>query len=195
MKRCILALALLAVMTAAPAAAAPQWKLDPPHCQVVFTVRHIFAPVTGRFRQFSGTVSFDLQDLAHSRAELAIQTASIDTDVQARDEHLRSPEFFDVKRFPQMRFVSQRMVHKGGNQYVAIGTLTMRDVSRQVELPFTHLGTRLHPQDPKLMVAGFEANFTLDRLQYQVGNGRFYKSGMLDKEVQVSIHLELLRPR
>ncbi|RJX36315.1 MAG: YceI family protein [Desulfarculus sp.] len=195
MKRCIVALALLAALAAAPAAAAPQWKLDPPHCQVVFTVRHIFAPVSGRFRQFSGAVSFDPKDLAHSRAELVIQTASIDTDVKARDEHLRSEEFFDVKRYPQMRFVSQRMVHKGGNQYAAIGTLTMRDVSRRVELPFTHLGTRVHPQDPKLLVAGFEANFTLDRLQYHVGNGRFFKSGMLDKDVRVSIHLELLRPR
>lgn len=196
MRHWIIFPALLAVLiAAAPAAAAPLWKIDPPHCQIVFTVQHIFAPVMGRFKKFSGTIRFDPQDLKGSGAELIIQAASIDTDVAQRDQHMRSAEFFNVKRFPTIRFISQRIVSRGGDRYAAMGTLTIKDVSRQVEIPFTYLGSKTHPAEPKQVVAGFVARYTLDRLQYHVGTGRFYDQGMLGKEVKLYFHLELVRPR
>lgn len=180
---------------AAPAVAAPQWQFDYPHCQVAFTVKHIFAPVMGRFAKYGGSFAFDPTDLAGSKLDLVVRTASIDTDLAERDKHLKGSDFFDVKRYPEMRFVSERFQSKGGNRYVAHGTLTIKDMSKKIELPFVHLGTRVHPMQPKTWVAGFEASYELDRLEYHVGSGKYYDAGVVGNKVKLFFHLEMLRPR
>jgi polyisoprenoid-binding protein YceI len=186
---------LITLMMAGPAVAAPRWQFDYAHCQVAFTVKHIFAPVMGRFTKYGGSFIFDPTDLAGSKMVLVVQTASIDTDLADRDKHLRSPDFFDVKRYPEMRFVSERLQSKGGNRYVAHGTLTIKDVSKKIELPFVHLGTRAHPMQPKTWVAGFEASYELDRLAYHVGSGKYYDAGVVGNKVTLFFHLEMLRPQ
>ncbi len=122
---------------AATADPAQIWNIDPDHSSVNFSVRHIFVPIPGRFDAFGGTIRFDPDNLEGSSIDISIDTASVNTFVAKRNEHLRTPDFFDVTRYPAMTFKSSRITHTGGNAYLAQGTLTIKDVSRDIALPFT----------------------------------------------------------
>jgi polyisoprenoid-binding protein YceI len=191
----LFAILLTGVLGATPAAAATAWQIDPPHCAVTFTIQHILAKVPGRFGQFTGDIRFDPQDLAGSSIDVTIQVGSIDTGVQQRDQHLLSADFFDAKTYPTMRFVSQSIRKTGENRYTAQGTLTIKKTSQKIELPFSFLGIKGNPMDAKVRVSGFEAVYTLDRLTYGVGDGKFFKMGAVGREVSVAIYLELLAPK
>jgi polyisoprenoid-binding protein YceI len=131
-----LALAALA----SPAAAAEVFTFDTSHTTVGFAVKHmVISTVKGRFDDFSGTVTYDPQDVTKSSVEVAIKTASIDTGNADRDKHLKSADFFDAEKYPEITFKSTR-IEKRGNGYVAYGPLTMRGVTKEVELPFTITG-------------------------------------------------------
>src|SRR5512142_764511 len=119
-----------------PAAAEPsQWSLDSSHSRVGFSVSHmVVSSVSGRFKQFSGNVELDDANLTKSQVEISIKADSIDTDEAKRDEHLRSPEFFDVKKFPTLNFKSTRIAKVGGKKYKLIGDLTNHGVTKNVTL-------------------------------------------------------------
>ena len=191
--RIILALALVLSLAAPTLAAAPQWSFDPPHCQVIFTIKHIFAPVMGQFHKFDGTVFFSPDDLAGSKVDLTIQVASIDTGVAARDKHLKSADFFDVAKYPVIRFVSESFTKRGDNEYALKGRLTMKDVTRPVEIVFTYLGSKPNPMNKDQMVTGFKGGFAIERLDYHVGGGKYYQMGVVGNNVDLYIHLELVR--
>ncbi|MBU1275013.1 MAG: YceI family protein [Proteobacteria bacterium] len=192
--RLILALALIMGL-APPALAAPQWSFDPPHCQIVFTVKHVFAPVMGQFKKFDGKIFFSPEDLSNSRVELNIQVDSIDTGVDARDRHLKSADFFDATRYPVIRFASEGFTKRGDNEYVVRGRLTMKDVTRPVEIVFTHLGTKPNPRNKAQVLMGFQGGFSLERLDYHVGDGGYYQKGLVGNRVNLFLHLELARPQ
>ncbi|KAF0233848.1 MAG: hypothetical protein FD177_1260 [Desulfovibrionaceae bacterium] len=172
---------------------APAWAFDPPHCSVLFFVKHILAQVPGRFDSYSGTVRFDPANLGGSSIDVSVDMASVDTGVAKRDEHLKSPDFFDAAKYPGMRFVSQRITSKGGNEYVAEGDLTIKDVTKRIQLPFTSLGTRPSPMEQGKQLAGFEAHFSINMLEYHVSDGKFQKMGVLGDTVDIVINLEMLR--
>jgi len=183
----------LMAWTAEASAPAPQWSFDPPHCSILFTVRHIFVPIPGRFADYSGTVRFDPENLAGSSIDVNVQMASVDTFVAKRDEDLRSPDFFDTTRYPVMSFVSERIERRQGNQYAAVGRLTIKDVTRQIELPFTFYGVKASPLVQGKQVAGFEAHFSVNLLDYHVGDGRFQRMGAMGDTAGVTLYLELIR--
>ena len=189
----LLALCLAAAAPSATAAPAPQWNFDPPHCSVMFMIDHIFAQIPGAFRQFSGTVRFDPANLAGSSVEVTIQTASVDTAVKARDQHLRTPDFFDVAKYPVMKFVSTEIEKTGENKFVAHGKLTIKGETQKFDLPFTFLGSKENPMKKGQQVAGFSARASLDRLAFKVGDGKFVSMGVVGKEVRLIIELELVR--
>lgn len=189
------ALALVAGLAVPAAAAAPQWSFDPPHCQIIFTIKHIFAPVLGQFKKFDGKVFFSPEDLAGSKVELIIPVDSIDTGVVARDQHLKTPDFFDAARYPVIRFVSESFTKRGDKQYLVKGRLTMKDVTRPVEIVFTYLGSKPHPMEPDKMLMGFRGAFSLERLDYHVGSGQYYAKGLVGNRVDLLLHLELVRPK
>ena len=172
---------------------APSWDFDPPHCSIIFFVTHIFVKVPGRFDGFSGTVRFDPQNLEGSQIDVSVDMATVNTNVAKRDEDLRSPNFFDTAKYPAMWFVSQRIVHKGGDQYVAEGDLTIKDVTRRIELPFTYDGSKPSPLVPGKQVAGFESKFSINMLDYHVSDGKFQKMGALGDTVEILLNMELLR--
>jgi len=180
------------VPAARPAPAAV-WNIDPDHSSVNFTVRHIFAKIPGRFAAFSGTIRFDPENLAGSAIEVAITSASVDTHVAKRDDHLRTPEFFDAARYPVITFSSRNIVHKGGDSYAAQGTLTIKDVSKEFTLPFTYLGQEKNPLDQAKTVAGFEALFPITLLDYHLGDGKWQKLGAMGDTADVALYMELLR--
>lgn len=177
----------------AQAGPAAEWSFDPPHCSVMFFVKHILAKVPGRFDSYTGTVRFDPANPGGSSIDVSVDMASVNTGIAQRDEHLRSPDFFDAARYPRMRFVSQRIMSKGGNAYVAEGDLTIKDVTRRIQLPFTYLGTKPSPMEQGKQIAGFEANFSINMLEYHVGDGKFQKMGALGEMVDIVINLEMIR--
>jgi polyisoprenoid-binding protein YceI len=192
LKIAVLSLVLLFAVGQAYAAA-PQWKTDPAHSGIHFGVKHIFSTVHGFFEDFESTTHFDPGNLGASSFDFSVKVKSVNTNNRKRDGHLRSDDFFSAKKYPEMTFKSTRITHKQGNQYVVEGNLTVKDVTKTVAIPFTFFGTQAHPFNPKQSVAGFEARFTIDRLAYHVGNGKFLKMGVVGQDVDVVISTEMTR--
>jgi len=176
-------------------AAAPDWRLDFDHTGFYFTIKHIYSVVRGHFNEYKGTVVFSPDDLENSRFDFEVEIDSIDTNNSKRDRHLNSADFFDSKKYPTMTFKSHAVKHVNGNQYSVEGTLTIKDVSQKISVPFTFFGKKDFPFDNKLEVAGFEAQMTLDRLTYNVGNGKYVEMGVVGKDVEVLISMEVLREK
>jgi polyisoprenoid-binding protein YceI len=130
-----LILSILPLLAAiAPLALASTWNLDPAHTSITFKVQHMMiSKVPGSFEKFEGTVIYDEKDLSKSTINVSIEAASVNTGVEARDNHLRSADFFDVQKFPKITFVSKKIV-AGGGKYQVIGDLTMRGVTKEVTL-------------------------------------------------------------
>lgn len=172
---------------------APSWDFDPPHCSIIFFVKHIFAKVPGRFDGFSGTVRFDPQNLDGSQIDVSVDMTTVNTNVAKRDEDLKSPNFLETDKYPAMWFVSQRIASKGGNEYVAEGDLTIKDVTKRIQLPFTFLGSKPSPLAPGKQVAGFESRFSVNMLDFHVSDGHYQRMGMLGDTVEIIMNMELLR--
>jgi polyisoprenoid-binding protein YceI len=135
MKRFIAALPLLVAGLAH--ADGVEWKLDPSHTNIGFSVPHlVVSSVEGRFKEASSKVSLDDADLTKSEVSVEINAASIDTGDAKRDDHLKSPDFFDVKKFPKLSFKSTKIA-KAGAGYKLTGNLTIRDVTKPVTLDAT----------------------------------------------------------
>lgn len=121
------------------------WKVDPTHTQVEFTVRHLLTRVRGHFREFDATITGDINDLTSARIEATIKADSVDTNVQDRDNHLRSADFFEVEKHPEITFRSKEIVKAGDNRYTVKGDLTIRGVTKEVELDATVFGVATDP--------------------------------------------------
>jgi polyisoprenoid-binding protein YceI len=121
-----------------PAVTAGTWTIDPTHTEVAFTVRHLMSKVRGTFKTFEGSIVIG-EDLLSSSAEATIDLSSVDTGTPQRDDHLRSSDFFDAATQPTMTFRSTRL-RTNGDSFVAVGDLTVRGVTREVELAVELLG-------------------------------------------------------
>jgi polyisoprenoid-binding protein YceI len=116
------------------------WEVDTAHSSIAFTARHIgLARVHGRFESFAGAVRI-AERIERSAMHVVIDAASIDTGVRMRDDHLRSGDFLDVRRFPTLEFYSDRFTHKGGNSWAVTGALSLHGVTRTVTLDTEYLG-------------------------------------------------------
>jgi polyisoprenoid-binding protein YceI len=191
----ILTAAVMICMMGIAHAEAPQWKIDPAHTGIYFGVDHIFSKVKGQFKEFDAEVFFDRNNLAESRTVFTVKVNSVYTNNTKRDGHLQSDDFFGEKRYPEMRFESKSVKHTGGNQYMLDGTMTIKDVSRNIQVPITFFGTKDDPFDPKKEVTGFEARLTIDRLDYNVGNGKFLEMGIVGREVEIFITVEATKKK
>ena len=174
-------------------AEAEKWEIDRAHSNIYFDVRHTYATVRGQFNDFSGTLLFDPDNLEVSQVTFEVKTKSVNTGIPNRDNHLRSEEFFAVKKFPAMRFESTAVKKKQSNQYTLEGNLTIKGKTNQVAVPLTYFGTRENPLKRGQMVAGFEARLSINRLDYQVGTGKYVEMGVIGKKVEILIALEVLK--
>ncbi|MCG3119726.1 MAG: Protein YceI [bacterium] len=169
-------------------------EIDPVHTNVNFTVRHmVVAKVSGTFKEVAGTIMYDEKDLTKSAVKVAIKTASISTQNDRRDNHLRSADFFDAATDSVITFVS-KSIKKSGDGYIATGDLTLRGVTKTVDLPFQILGVRKEARGTYL---GIEAALTIDRFDYGVKWDRKLDDGNLvvGKDVQININVEARPPR
>jgi len=179
--------------TAALAGEPAQWAVDPPHCSVNFTIKHIYAQIPGHFDRFEATVRFDPDNAGGSAVSVSVDAASINTGVDKRDEHLRSPDFFDTAKYPAITFKSESIARKDDKTFVVKGKLTIKDVAREVELPFSYLGSMESPLEKGKTVAGFESHFPVKLADYHVGEDKWQKMGVIGESATLSVYLELLR--
>lgn len=178
----------------APSTTPTTWQLDAAHTQVEFEVKHMmFAKVRGRFDDVQGTLVLGPDGGgAGSRASVAIRAGSIDTGHTQRDEHLRSPDFFDVDRFPELTFESRSVVRDGGAFRVA-GELTIRDVTREVELEVVESGRGIDPWGNERV--GFTATVTIDRRDFGLTWNQALETGgiLVGNEVRITIEVQAVR--
>ena len=192
MKKTLLFLLFFMVMLPLQAGA-QAWRIDPVHTNFYFEVKHTYATVRGQFAEFTGDVNFDPDNPAASSFDFVVNVNSIDTQVGKRDTHLRSPDFFDAGKYPLMTFKSRKVTRGEGSIYLVDGTLTIKNVARDITLEFVYHGQKPNPGNPDETVAGLDARLTIDRLEYNVGDGKFYNIGLVGKDVDILITVELLR--
>lgn len=182
-------------LTAAPATPAERWTVDPFHSSVGFAVRHMgLSTVRGTFQKFSATIDMG-RDLAPVRVEATIDPASIATGVERRDNHLRSPDFFDVARYPQMSFASTRITPVAPNRYRVEGNLTMRGESRPVTLTLETTGNVVVDMDGKARTSGILSG-TLNRKDWGLTWNRALELGgvLVGEDVTLAIEVQAVAP-
>lgn len=167
------------------------WNIDNNHSNILFKINHFFNEIPGTFHDFGGEVVFDPENAGNSAFDIEIMVASVDTNVQDRDEHLRTDDFFDAQSYPTMHFSSSEVRHVEGNNYVAHGQLRIKDVTREVELPFEFLGVREHLMRDNTLVAGLHGNLTINRTDFGVGVGDFASTAVIGDEVNIEITLQV----
>ena len=192
-KNIVLSLLLTLLLVAHDSfAKAPSWELDKAHANIYFGVDHIFMEVRGHFDDFSAAINFDPEDLAGSSFFFEIEVDSINTNNSKRDKHLRSADFFNESKYPVIRFRSSSITATGNNTYDVAGTLTIKEKEYDFILPLTLAGIKDHPMEKGAKVAGLNGEFTIDRLDYGVGDGKYYKLGVVGKDVDILVALEVL---
>ncbi|MDA0631877.1 YceI family protein [Nonomuraea sp. MCN248] len=166
------------------------YALDVAHTTIGFVVKHMMvSKVRGNFSDFSGTVTI-AEDLLQSTAELTIKTESISTGVADRDGHLRSDDFLSVEKFPQITFKSKRVVAAGGDEFTVVGDLTIRDVTKEVELAVEYGGAGTNPWGQP--VWGFSITTEVDREAFGLTWNQALETGgvLVGKTVKIEIEGE-----
>ena len=188
--RTVLVLGLLVL--AASAGAQTVWEIDPAHSSVQFSIRHMMiSNVRGEFAKVAGTVHADDKDVTRSTVEATIDAASIDTREAKRDEHLRSPDFLDVARFPTMTFKSKKIEKAGEGRYKVTGDLTLHGVTREVVLDVE--GPTAPMKDPRGSVrAGAQATTKINRKDFGITWNKALDGGgvVVGEDVAVTIDVE-----
>ena len=185
-------LTALSVFTA-NAQNATMWKVDKAHTSVNFSVNHFFSAVTGKFTSFEGSINFDPANLQGSSVNFTIPVKSVNTDDSKRDKHLQSPDFFDAKAYPNMTFISTRFEKKSDKDYMAYGKLTIRNVSKEIALPFKITGEMEHPMMKGTIILGLASSIKINRNDYGVGTGSWATTMVVGDNVDIDINMELNR--
>lgn len=171
------------------------YAVDKTHSDVSFQVRHLVTKVRGRFADFDAEIRVVPANPQDSSVRFTIRAASIDTDLPDRDQHLRSADFFDAEKYPEITFVSSRIQPIGEDRYGVTGLLTLHGVTRELTLPVTFLGFAVDPWGNDK--AGFETEVVLNRKDFgMIWNAALDNGGVvLGDKVTVSIALEVVRAR
>ena len=192
MRKVTMITALVLVLGFGTAAAQEIYTIDPNHSNVAFKVRHLVSKVGGEFTEFDGTITADFSNLDVSGVQFSIQAASLDTRNKDRDSHLRSVDFFDVEKFPEITFTSTKVTKIDNDSFAVAGTLTMHGVSKPITLTVDYLGEMTAMGGTR---AGYELSTTLDRKDFGVSWNRALDTGgfILGDDVEVMINLEVIK--
>lgn len=185
------ALAVALILAAGASLAGAQttaWKFDPAHSSADFVIRHMgISNVHGHFGNVNGTVTLDEKDVTKSSVKAAVDTTTVDTGNGQRNSHLKSPDFFDVAKYPQMIFTSKQIANKDGKLELT-GDLTLHGVTKSVTLDLD--GPSKEIVDPKGVAhRGFSATTSIHRADF----GLNYGNGILGDDVKVSLDVELIK--
>jgi polyisoprenoid-binding protein YceI len=200
MPRCVVimfaaaALTLMGHFPSAYAGVTSVWEVDLSVSRVGFVARQTGSPVPGRFEQFSADIRFDPNALDTSAIRVEIVIASVATENAERDDVIRSKEMFDTATWPTALFEADSFDRTDENgSYIAHGRLTLRDVTRDVDLPFT-LTIVPHPDTPDLLLARVAGALDILRIDYGVGQGPWRDTSMVANEVTIEIEIAATQP-
>ena len=174
---------------------AATWKIDPAHTAVEFKVRHLMISwVKGVFTEVAGTVEINEADLATSSVNIQIEIKSINTNNEKRDMHLRSPDFFDVSKYPKMTFASKNVLVADGTPVKIVGDLTIRDVTREVEFTVEDFSQTM--TDPWGNTRrGATATTKINRKDYGLTWNKALEAGgvVVGDEIRISLEVEMIK--
>jgi len=195
MKRIIVSISTIIALALPGFAFASTWTIDPEHSNVGFKVRHLMVSnVKGNFDKNTGTVEINDKDITKSRVEVSIDTNSINTNVQKRDEHLRSADFFDVAKYPTMTFVSKKVAKAGKGNLKITGDLTLHGVTRQVVLDVEPISKE--SKDPWGNIRrGTAATTKIDRKDFGLTWNKGLETGgvLVGDEITITLEIEMIR--
>nr|WP_321403276.1 YceI family protein [uncultured Desulfobacter sp.] len=174
---------------------AQTWNVDPAHTSADFSIQHMaISRVTGSFSQVTGQLVFDKTGKQPESVNISIDVASINTGVDQRDEHLKSPDFFDVKTYPTMTYTSDKIISQGEGRYKVEGTLTLHGVSKPVTLAVE--GLKNNEKDPWGNTRkGAHVTAELNRKEFGIVYNAVLESGnlMIGETVDIVINLEFIK--
>jgi len=190
--------AALLLVTAIPATVlGADWDIDSGHSRVGFGVKHMMvSTVRGTFSRFTGAVTVDDADASKSKMHVDIEAASISTDNAKRDEHLKSPDFFDVAKYPKIVFDSTKVEKNGANSFLVTGNLTIKNVTKSVVLTVTGLTAEV--KDPWGGVRrAAQASTKINRKDFGMTWNKAIESGgvLVSDDVQLDLEVELLKKK
>ena len=170
-------------------AEAASFQIDPAHTNIGFRIRHMgVAFVEGEFDAFTGTIQYDPNNVAATRADVTVQTTSIDTDVQRRDDHLRSADFFEVETYPTMTFTTTGVQPTGQNSFRLVGDLTIKETTKEVTFDVEAAGPIPIENGQRV---GFHATTTIDRRDFGITWGSELPGGIPAVGHQVQLVLDV----
>ncbi len=195
MKRWLLLVSTASMFAAAAPAAqaqAPSWKIDPVHSELTFRIRHYVTRVRGTFAKWDGVINAEPASLNKGAVAVTIDSKSIDTNNETRDNHLKSNDFFATDSFPTLTFKSSKVDVKGESIKV-YGDLTIRGITKPVVLEGAYNGVTKDAQGKERM--GFDASTRINRMDYKVTWNRALEGGgaMLGDEVEINITVEAVK--
>ena len=187
-----LLIVITAVIVALSASAQTTWNVDPFHSSVNFVIKHSgISFVPGKFEKFEGAMTASKADFTDASINFSVDINSINTSVDARDKHLRSADFFEAAKYPQMKFVSTSFKKKKGNNYELKGNLTIKDVTKPVTFRVVYGGSTKDQQGNDKI--GFWAFNTINRLDYNVS---YDPTGLgIAKDVDIKIYLQFAKAK
>jgi len=170
------------------------WKVDASHSSLGFSVSHMVVSETeGRFKVYDGTVVSKTDDFTDAQINFTVDAKSIDTDSEKRDEHLRSDDFFNAEKFPNLTFKSTSFKKVSGNKYVLEGELTIRDVTKKVKFDVVYNGQAKSPWGQT--AAGFKASGSINRMDYNLKWNKALEAGgvLVGETVNITLKLEFIK--
>jgi polyisoprenoid-binding protein YceI len=170
------------------------WTIDTSHSTINFSVKHLMVSTArGQFEKFSGTVHFDEVNPVDSTVDVTIEAASINTKDAQRDGHLKSPDFFDVEKYPTIAFKSKTVKHIDATNAKLTGDLTIKDVTKEVTLDVEYQGQQKSPFGTTN--AGFTATTKFNREDFNLGWNVALEAGgfLVGKDIKIEIDLELIK--
>lgn len=170
-----------------------KWAIDPTHSDISFKVTHlVISTVAGKFNEFGGSLTQTGDDLEDANIEFSAQIDSISTGVVDRDTHLKSDDFFNAAAYPEMTFVGKRFKKSGDSTYQLAGDLTIRDVTKEVELAVVHGGTVVDPYGQTK--AGFEIEGAINRKDFNLSWSALTETGavVVSEEVRLVLNVQLV---
>ncbi|MBZ0187809.1 MAG: YceI family protein [Candidatus Obscuribacterales bacterium] len=171
-----------------------RWKLDTAHSSAGFAVRHMMVSnVRGRFPKLTGNAEYDGKDIKSINVEAVIDTSSIDTGDDKRDEHLRGEDFFNIKKFPQMKFVSKKTEKAGKGHFKLIGDLTLCGITKPVTLDVEGPSDAVEAMGKTRV--GASATTTINRKDFGITYGGLLDNGgaVVSDDVKVTLDIELVK--
>ena len=189
----VLAMLYIATLLPLSAQAADKYTIDPAHTFSEFSIKHlVISNVKGGFPDISGTIHYDAKDETKSSVEVTLKVASVNTNIKDRDDHLKSPDFFDAGKYPDIAFKSTK-IEQSETCLMITGLLTIKDKTHEVTFPFELNGPVVDPWGKSRI--GVQGKLTINRHDYGLTYNQVLESGglIIGNDVQIELNLEAVK--